>query len=163
MSTCACRKPETLLTFCFRTHGEDEIQDGLENLNVNTAPNPTNPTIVEPEQQSKSAVGGILRRFSTRKQKEPYDAYRERKDKPTSHPPPALAAYQKEKPDLLSPPATGDAAEERRPKRSHGLGKSKSCNIEYEVWTDHFLQLSRSINQRQLQRHEKETVPPWSF
>jgi hypothetical protein len=59
-----------------RTHGEDEIADGIQNIDVNAAPSPlnANPTIVEPstEQQNKShnrkesTAAGLLRRFSKR-------------------------------------------------------------------------------------------------
>lgn len=80
-----------------RTQGEDEIADGVQNLNVNTAPNPT---IVEPEQRPaqpqrrESGAVGLLRRLSTRKTKEPTDRERpsERPERP-SHPPSSLAAY----------------------------------------------------------------------
>jgi hypothetical protein len=79
-----------------RTHGEDEIADGIQNIDVNAAPSPlnANPTIIEPsaEQQSKghsrkeSTAAGILRRFSKR------SSVGDR----LSHPPAALAAYSKD-------------------------------------------------------------------
>ncbi|KAK5164841.1 Serine/threonine-protein kinase [Saxophila tyrrhenica] len=81
-----------------RTHGEDEVQQGLQNLNVNNAPNPT---IVEPEQpaslpaRKESAAAGLLRRLSTRRHKEPperLEREKERSEK-VSHPPSSLAAY----------------------------------------------------------------------
>ena len=78
-----------------RTHGEDEATEGLQNLNVSTAPNPT---IVEPEQQAQqparkeSTVAGLLRRVSTRRHREPSDREREPREK-VSHPPSSLAAY----------------------------------------------------------------------
>ena len=83
------------------THGEDEVQEGLQNLNVNAAPNPT---IVEPQQEQQparkeSAAAGLLRRLSTRRHREPSERLereREREprgEKPVSHPPSSLAAY----------------------------------------------------------------------
>jgi hypothetical protein len=78
-----------------RTHGEDEIADGVKNIDVNVAPSPlnANPTIVEPssEQQNKShnrkesTAAGLLRRFSKR------SSVGDR----LSQPPSALAAYDK--------------------------------------------------------------------
>lgn len=73
-----------------RTHGEDEVADAVKGLNVDTAPSPVNPTIIEPPTEQKpagharkeSAAVGLLRRFSKRGG-EPR----------SSHPPPALAAY----------------------------------------------------------------------
>lgn len=87
-----------------RTHGEDEVRDGMQNLNINTAPSPTNPTIVEPgfenqqqQQQApaparkESAAAGLLRRLSTRRSKEPPERLA-RGERP-SHPPPSLAVF----------------------------------------------------------------------
>jgi hypothetical protein len=81
-----------------RTHGEDEVTEGMQNLNVNAAPNPT---IVEPEQQTpqparkESAAAGLLRRLSTRRHREPPERLgREPAEKEkVSHPPSSLAAY----------------------------------------------------------------------
>lgn len=82
-----------------RTHGEDEVQEGMQNLNVNTAPSPTNPAIVEPnmDQQApvptrkESGAASLLRRLSTRRSKEPSDRVL-RSERP-SHPPPSLAVF----------------------------------------------------------------------
>lgn len=81
-----------------RTHGEDEVQQGLQNLNVNTAPSPTNPVIVEPpvDQQvqsgrRESTATSLLRRLSTRRHKEATERP-ERNERP-SHPPSTLAGY----------------------------------------------------------------------
>ncbi|KAK5120553.1 hypothetical protein LTR85_006209 [Meristemomyces frigidus] len=82
-----------------RTHGEDEVQEGMQNLNVNTAPSPTNPAIVEPnmDQQApaptrkESGAASLLRRLSTRRSKEPADRV-PRSERP-SHPPPSLAVF----------------------------------------------------------------------
>lgn len=83
-----------------RTHGEDEVNEGMQNLNVNKAPSPTNPAIIEPtvEQQKpeparkESAAAGLLRRLSTRRSKEPAAERVTRSERP-SHPPPSLAVY----------------------------------------------------------------------
>ncbi|KAF2486789.1 hypothetical protein BDY17DRAFT_239919, partial [Neohortaea acidophila] len=76
-----------------RTHGEDEISDGLQNLNVNNAPNPTIVEPSEPQQQRKERAGaGLLRRLSTRRNKE--SAEREKEKVERSNPPPStLATY----------------------------------------------------------------------
>ncbi|KAK6385444.1 hypothetical protein LTR65_009138 [Meristemomyces frigidus] len=84
-----------------RTHGEDEMQERMQNLNVNTAPSPTNPAIVEPnvDQQApapaptrkESGAASLLRRLSTRRSKEPADRV-PRSERP-SHPPPSLAVF----------------------------------------------------------------------
>ncbi|KAF3393344.1 Protein kinase kin1 [Talaromyces pinophilus] len=55
-----------------RTHGDDDLTDGIKKLHVNqsASPNP-NPTIVTPQSDSpakkESTAAGILRRFSTRR------------------------------------------------------------------------------------------------
>lgn len=55
-----------------RTHGDDDLADGIKKLHVNqsASPNP-NPTIVTPQSDSpakkESTAAGILRRFSTRR------------------------------------------------------------------------------------------------
>ena len=53
-----------------RTHGEDEVQDDMKNLNISTAPkSPAIVTTPAPPQSAKkeSMAGGLLRRFSTRR------------------------------------------------------------------------------------------------
>lgn len=78
-----------------RTHGEDEITEGVKNVNVNMAPSPTNPAIVEPpgeqppQQRKESTAAGLLRRLSTRRHKDVSD--REKADR--THPPPSLAVF----------------------------------------------------------------------
>lgn len=139
-----------------RTHGEDEVTESMQGLNVGMAPNPT---IVEPEQQAPrretGAVGGLLRRLSTRRHKEPPERLgREEK----SHPPSSLAAYgQSETPrksfsvrrtrdstptgtrpdtsqgtpqpqnEKLMPPASAETGSGTF-KKAHGLGRSISVN-----------------------------------
>ncbi|KAK6406712.1 Serine/threonine-protein kinase [Elasticomyces elasticus] len=93
-----------------RTHGEDDAQDGLQKLDVNTAPSPVNPAIVEPPsqqnfghetqppqqtQRKESVATGLLRRLSTRRTKEAPAAGSERvpRSERPSHPPPSLAVF----------------------------------------------------------------------
>nr|OQO22273.1 hypothetical protein B0A51_09330 [Rachicladosporium sp. CCFEE 5018] len=149
-----------------RTHGEDEVTEGMKNVNINAAPSPTNPAIVEPmadqQQQApqpvrrESAAVGLLRRFSTRRSKEPTEPMRERPDR--SHPPPSLAVYapsetpkksfsmrrtrdssttglrpesaESKQADMLSPPGALSPAVDgtRDRKRTGGLGRSVSVN-----------------------------------
>ncbi|QIX02090.1 hypothetical protein AMS68_007607 [Peltaster fructicola] len=136
-----------------RTHGEDEVNDALKNMNINAAPSPVNPAIVEPvpeqtPQKKESTAVGLLRRLSTRRHKEP-----EREKPDRSHPPPSLAVYSPDntprksfsvrrtrdrdssatRPDtstsgkreeLLSPPNSRT----QDLKRTGGLGRSVSVN-----------------------------------
>lgn len=63
-----------------RTHGEDEISESLKNSKLNSA-GPSSPAIIEPPPEparKESTATSILRRFSTRRRKEPSDR---------SHPP----------------------------------------------------------------------------
>lgn len=96
-----------------RTHGEDEVREGLAGLNVKD----TNPAIVEPEQQQQQqsvkkegTVAGLLRRVSTRRRDRDSPSERfERTDQQRpggvshSHPPPSLAVF--------GPPASSSAAD----------------------------------------------------
>ncbi|KAM3155770.1 Serine/threonine protein kinase KIN1 [Botrytis cinerea] len=57
-----------------RTHGEDEVTEGMKNVKLGGSTAPPSPAIVEPVEQSarkESTAAGILRRFSTRRRKEP--------------------------------------------------------------------------------------------
>ena len=139
-----------------RTHGEDEVTEGMQGLNVGTAPNPT---IVEPDQQAPRPEGGVtgfIRRLSTRRPKPPLERP-EREEK--SHPPSSLAAYtQSETPrksfsvrrtrdptptgvrpdtsqgtppqptERLMPPSSGNDGTTERLSKKHGLGRSISVN-----------------------------------
>jgi hypothetical protein len=64
-----------------RTHGEDEVAEGMKHLKI-PGSGPTSPAMVdqypEPPVRKESTAAGILRRFSTRRRKEPTDR---------SHPP----------------------------------------------------------------------------
>ncbi|KAF2770851.1 Pkinase-domain-containing protein [Teratosphaeria nubilosa] len=81
-----------------RTQGEDEAQEKMQNLNVNTAPSPVKPAIIEPAEQQlsqparkESTATSLLRRLSTRRSKDPAD--RPTRGERPSHPPPSLAVY----------------------------------------------------------------------
>ncbi|KAF2428617.1 Pkinase-domain-containing protein [Tothia fuscella] len=54
-----------------RTHGEDEVTEGLKKMNINQGDAPATPVIMtppaEPPQRKESTAVGILRRFSTRR------------------------------------------------------------------------------------------------
>lgn len=58
-----------------RTHGEDEVLDDVQNLSINNRTMPPSPAIVLPPQDQtpakKDSVAGLLRRFSTRRHREP--------------------------------------------------------------------------------------------
>lgn len=136
-----------------RTHGEDEVTEGMKNVNINTAPSPTTQPVVEPpsghhvapHMRKESAAAGLLRRFSTRRHKDTSER---------NHPPPSLAVHgpsdapkksfsvrrtrdssatglrpgsaQSRQGEMLTPPQ--DAAQEQRNKRTGGLGRSVSVN-----------------------------------
>ncbi|KAF2691011.1 serine/threonine protein kinase-like protein Kin1 [Lentithecium fluviatile CBS 122367] len=66
-----------------RTHGEDEVTESLQKLNLKPTPGNISPAVLSPpiEQPKKeSAAAGLLRRFSTRKYRNP--------DRDRTEPPP---------------------------------------------------------------------------
>jgi hypothetical protein len=68
-----------------RTHGEDEVTDTLQKLNLKEPPN-ASPTIISPPPEhprKESTAVGLLRRFSTRKYRNP--------DRDRTEPPPTPA------------------------------------------------------------------------
>jgi hypothetical protein len=132
-----------------RTHGEDEVTEGLKNLKIappgSTSPAIITPPIEQPSAKRESTAVGLLRRFSTRKHK---NSDRDREPPPTptlavsspSEPAsvprksfsvrrlrdrddqPHLQASQQ--PELLSPPGSGNAAT----RKLKALGRSTSVN-----------------------------------
>lgn len=72
-----------------RTHGEDEVTDAMKHVRIagsGAPPSPAAPELpTEHVAKKESAAAGLLRRFSTRKRREPE---RERTDR--SHPPPVV-------------------------------------------------------------------------
>lgn len=58
-----------------RTHGEDDLAEGLKKVNLNTAGGHSSPAAAihpteQPQPKKESAAAGLLRRFSTRRNKE---------------------------------------------------------------------------------------------
>lgn len=140
-----------------RTHGEDEIVEGLHKVNLNLPTGTVSPAIIaSPSEQTpvkkESAAAGLLRRFSTRKQK---DSERERGNNPPTQslavssagepvgrprksfsvrrtrerdvPSSASlqpAGNQPNQPELLTPPSAGETFS----RRLKGLGRSTSVN-----------------------------------
>lgn len=134
-----------------RTHGEDEVVEGVKNLRVSGPSGPTSPAIIEPPQEpprKESTAAGILRRFSTRRRKEPPPdrshppvvnvqaaneqgplrksfSGRRTRDRATEDAPPTgwSAGNHPREHDLLTPPGTADNA-----RSANGLGRSTSVN-----------------------------------
>lgn len=135
-----------------RTHGEDEVTEGLQKLNLNAPPGSVSPAIItppmdQPSAKKESTAVGLLRRFSTRKHR---NLDREREAPPT----PSLAVsgpsesgnvprksfsvrrtrdkdtpssthlQPAQQPELLSPPTSGNTAT----RKLKALGRSTSVN-----------------------------------
>ncbi|KAF1968597.1 serine/threonine protein kinase-like protein Kin1 [Bimuria novae-zelandiae CBS 107.79] len=138
-----------------RTHGEDEVTDTLQRLNLKDPPGNVSPAILSPlpdQPKKESAAAGLLRRFSTRKYRNP--------DRGRTEPPPTpavavsgpsesasvpkrgfsvrrtrgrdnqsashLQSSDANQPELLSPPATSGS--NSTAKRLKALGRSTSVN-----------------------------------
>ncbi|CAI6256110.1 unnamed protein product [Periconia digitata] len=160
-----------------RTHGEDEVTDGLKTLNLNQPP--ISPAVLSPsaEQAKKeSAIPGLLRRFSTRKHKTPIDrseqpmptpsvavsgpgepataprksfsVRRTRRDPPSTLRP-SDATNQ---PELLSPPTPGSTNSSTR--KFKGLGRSSSVNGVGD--------LRRRLSRRGRSQEDSQHPPPTS-
>lgn len=135
-----------------RTHGEDEVTEGLQKMNLqppsgNVSPAIITPPIEQPSAKKESAAVGLLRRFSTRKHRNPD---REKETPPTpalavSSPPSEASSVprksfsvrrprdrgaisssqlQPTQPELLSPPGSASAAT----RKFKALGRSTSVN-----------------------------------
>ncbi|KAI9722257.1 MAG: hypothetical protein M1812_001729 [Candelaria pacifica] len=137
-----------------RTHGEDEVTEGMKKVNIGAAPSPaimTPPSDLAPARKENTAVG-LLRRLSTRRHRE------SDRDRGSNQPTPSLSVQaptdlaapprksfsvrrtrnrdpspatllhpsgsQPQHQDLLSPPGTADSASRAR----KGLGRSTSVN-----------------------------------
>lgn len=155
-----------------RTHGEDDVTEAMKHVKI-AASVPNSPAIIEPPQEpsarKESTAAGILRRFSTRRKKEPSEK---------SHPPISGAPHSPNEPssirksfsvrrtrsrenndvsssklrsgssqpqhsDLLSPPRTADNSS----RSSKGLGRSSSVN-------------SAEFRRREARRGASEALPP---
>lgn len=136
-----------------RTHGEDEVTEGLQKLNLhppsgNVSPAIITPPIEQPSVKKESAAVGLLRRFSTRKHRNPD---REKEAPPTpalavSSPPSEASSVPRKsfsmrrprdreaisssqlqpshQPELLSPPGSASTAT----RKFKALGRSTSVN-----------------------------------
>lgn len=81
-----------------RTHGEDDIIDGLQRVDLNNPPPVLSPAIEQTKKEG--AAVGLLRRFSTRK----YRSHE--KDRVEPLPPPTPAVAVSGPPEIGTPPAT---------------------------------------------------------
>jgi hypothetical protein len=133
-----------------RTHGEDEVTDQMKHIKIAGSSGPTSPAIVEPESQQparkESTAAGILRRFSTRRRKEPSDkpplvtvhspnepstlrksfSVRRTREHETDGPPSSMlrsGSSQPQHSDLLTLPRPADSS-----RSAKGLGRSTSVN-----------------------------------
>ncbi|KAF3000172.1 serine/threonine-protein kinase KIN2 [Curvularia kusanoi] len=73
-----------------RTHGEDEVTDSLKRVDLNKPPGSASPAVLTPpveHSKREGPVGGLLRRFSTRK----YRHERAQPEVPPTPPTPAVA------------------------------------------------------------------------
>ncbi|KAL5118309.1 Serine/threonine-protein kinase [Pleosporales sp. CAS-2024a] len=134
-----------------RTHGEDEVADGLKKIDLNKLPGPISPAVLSPpveHPKKEGAAAGLLRRFSTRKHRghdrtehalppavavsgpaEPTSFSRKsfsirrprEKDTGSSS---HLQASNANQPELLSPPSSGNSAA----RKFKALGRSTSVN-----------------------------------
>jgi hypothetical protein len=90
-----------------RTHGEDEVTDSLKRVDLNKPPGSVSPAVLSPpvvEHKKEGAVGGLLRRFSTRKYR---SQDRNPADVPPTPPTPAVAiSSPSEPPPPPQAPAT---------------------------------------------------------
>ncbi|KAL1961964.1 hypothetical protein VTN77DRAFT_745 [Rasamsonia byssochlamydoides] len=90
-----------------RTHGDDEIGEGIKKLHLGPSAAPASPAIVTPQPETpvkkESTAAGLLRRFSTRRIK---DRGRDT-DKEKAIPTPTPALNVQPPADLASPPHRG--------------------------------------------------------
>ena len=91
-----------------RTHGEDDVAEGMQKLNVSAAAGSVSPAVLsppaDPAPKKESAAVGLLRRFSTRRHRDP--------EKSTQPPPPSVA--------ISGPPDTSGT-----PRKSFSVRKSR--------------------------------------
>jgi hypothetical protein len=134
-----------------RTHGEDEVTEAMRNTKL--ASGPTSPAIIEPPPEpaharKESTAAGILRRFSTRRRKEPSEkshppivtvhsphehntlrksfSVRRTRDRDMEGPPSSMLRSGSSQPhhsELLTPPGSSNNS-----RSAKGLGRSTSVN-----------------------------------
>lgn len=138
-----------------RTHGEDEVTDTLQRLNLKDPPGSVSPAVISPPPEhpkKESTAVGLLRRFSTRKYRNPdrdrteppptpavavsgpseptsvpkrgfsVRRTRDRDNQSASH----LQPSDTNQPELLSPPPPSSSGSTA--KKLKGLGRSASVN-----------------------------------
>ncbi|KAL8985214.1 MAG: hypothetical protein Q9205_001035 [Flavoplaca limonia] len=96
-----------------RTHGEDDVTEGMKRVNLNVpahGPPPSMNAPIEQPARKESAAAGLLRRFSTRRTKEPS------RDRSTTHQPPSVQ---------LQPPADQGST----PRKSFSVRKSRNREV----------------------------------
>lgn len=154
-----------------RTHGEDEVTEAMKNVKVGSS-GPASPAIIEPPPEQhirkESTAAGILRRFSTRRRKEPSDrshppivavqtpqehgtlrksfSVRRTRERETDGPSSSIlrsGSSQPQHSDLLSPPRSAD----NNARSTKGLGRSTSVN-------------SAEFRRKENRRGASETLPP---
>ncbi|TAQ85598.1 hypothetical protein B7494_g6077 [Chlorociboria aeruginascens] len=134
-----------------RTHGEDEVTDAIKHVKLSgSSTQPSSPAIIEPpieHPRKESTAAGLLRRFSTRRRKEPSDkqqsphlsvhspnepstlrksfSMRRTREHETEGFPTSLrtGGSQPQHSDLVSPPGTADNS-----RNNKALGRSTSVN-----------------------------------
>jgi len=134
-----------------RTHGEDEVTETMKHIKIAGSSGPTSPAIIEPPPETparkESTAAGLLRRFSTRRRKEPSEkshpplvtvqspheqstlrksfSVRRTRDRDVDSQPSSMlrsGSSQPQHSDLLSLPRTADN------RNAKGLGRSSSVN-----------------------------------
>jgi hypothetical protein len=124
-----------------RTHGEDEVTETLPKVNIQQGDAPTTPAIVVPPEdqtpsRKESTAAGLLRRFSTR-----------RKRDPTDHTPPLPPAVS-----ISSPTEATTAPGPGPPRKSFSVRRTRG---EREAAPS-----SASLNVTGSQRHQPELLTP---
>ncbi|KAI4267565.1 MAG: hypothetical protein LQ337_008289 [Flavoplaca oasis] len=100
-----------------RTHGEDDMPEGMKRVNLNVpayGPPPSMNAPIEQPARKESAAVGLLRRFSTRRTKEPS------RDRSTTHQPPSVQ---------LQPPADQGST----PRKSFSVRKSRNREVTPQI------------------------------
>lgn len=133
-----------------RTHGEDEVSETIKNLKIGSGPaSPAMPESPAAHIRKESTAAGILRRFSTRRKKDPMEkshppsvtvqlphepntlrksfSVRRSRERGQDEPPSSIlrsGSSQPQHSDLLGPPRSAD----NNARKSQGLGRSSSVN-----------------------------------
>ena len=155
-----------------RTHGEEEVTDAMKHVKI-AGSVPNSPAIIEPPQEpvrKESTAAGILRRFSTRRRKEPSEksshppisggsqsphepatlrksfSVRRTREREGDGPPTSIlrsGSSQPQHSDLLAPPRSAD----NNARTTKGLGRSSSVN-------------SAEFRRRESRRAGPDPLPP---